>query len=437
MKPSGDRLAQSLEGELGAVAVTRELSSLAAYNVDGREPTLLGFPTSPEQVAAALRLCSEANAAIVPWGGGTAMAIGNPTRQVDIVIGLERLNLLVEHDEANLTVTVQSGYKLAALQKVLARHNQFLPFDPPAPARATVGGVIATNLNGARRSYYGSVRDLVIGMKVVLASGEQIKAGGKVVKNVAGYDMCKLFVGSLGTLGIITEVTLRMAPIPETEATLIASGTLLKVQQFVDELSRSKLLPSAVVLLNAQASKTTGLAQSDWQVAVRCEGFEETVARHLRDVLAMAQRFDLATRTVQANDYSRFWQEARDFPLQGDRLVYRVTVPRALTSEVIQTMHSWSTADFRPEIVSDLAAGIVWISLEVSDLAAQWFAKLIAEARSHRGHAIIFTAPTHLKRGIDVWGPAPPTLSLMREIKRQFDPKGLLNPGRFLGGIDA
>ena len=434
MQLSSDRLAQSLEGELGAGAVTGEPALLAGHNVDGREPALLCFPVSAEQVAAALRLCSEANATMTPWGGGTAMAIGNPTQQVDIVIGLERLNLLVEHDQANLTATVQSGHRLAALQEVLARHNQFLPFDPPAPARATVGGIVATNLNGPRRSCYGSVRDLVIGMKIVLASGEQIKAGGKVVKNVAGYDMCKLLVGSLGTLGIITEVTLRMTPIPETAATLFASGTLPKVQQFANELSRSKLLPSAVLLLNAQASKATALAQSDWQVAVWCEGFEETVARHLRDAPALAQRIGLATAILHENDHRRFWDKMRDFPLQAG-LVYRVTVPRASMAEVIQTVHNWSTADFRPEIVSDAAMGIVWISLEVNDLAAQWFAKLIAEARAHRGHAIMLAAPTHLKRGIDVWGPAPPTLSLMREIKRQFDPKGLLNPGRFVGSI--
>jgi glycolate oxidase FAD binding subunit len=432
---SSDRLAQLLEAELGADAITSDPSLLAAHNVDAKEPGLLCFPVNPEQVAAALRLCLEANVTITPWGAGTAMTIGNPPRQVDIVIGLERLNLLVEHDQANLTATVQSGHRLAALQEILARHNQFLPFDPPAPARATVGGVIATNLNGPRRSYYGSVRDLVIGMKIVLASGEQIKAGGKVVKNVAGYDMCKLFVGSMGTLGIITEVTLRMAPIPETEATLIAFGTMPKVQQFLREISRSKLLPSAVLLLNAQASKATDLAQSDWQVAVRCEGFEETVARHLRDALAIAQRTGLTANRLQENDHSRFWQKACDFPLHDNRLVYRATVPRASTSDVIQTMQSWSTADFRPEIVSDVATGIVWISLGINDLAAQWFPKLIAEARSHRGHAVIFAAPAHLKRGIDVWGPDPPTLSLMREIKRQFDPKGLLNPGRFLGGI--
>jgi glycolate oxidase FAD binding subunit len=435
MKFSSDRLAQLLQGELGADAVTGEAALLAAHNVDGREPALVCFPASPEQVAAALRLCSEANAIVTPWGGGTSMGIGNPTRQVDIIIGLERLNLLVEHDQANLTATVQSGHRLAALQEVLARHNQFLPFDPPAPARATVGGVVATNLNGPRRNYYGGVRDLVIGMKIVLASGEQIKAGGKVVKNVAGYDMCKLFVGSLGTLGIISEITLRMVPIPETAATLIASGTLPKVQQFANELSRSKLLPSAVLLLNAQASKATDLAQSDWQLAVWCEGFEETVARHLRDAPALAQRIGLATAILKENEHRRFWDEIRDFPLQADRLVYRLTVPRASAAAVVQTIHAWSTIDFRPRIVSDTAMGIIWVSLDAKQGAIKWFAKLVAEAREHQGHAVMLAAPPNLKTDVDVWGSLPPTLSLMRKIKREFDPKNLLNPGRFVGGI--
>src|SRR5262249_28627314 len=360
---------------------------------------------------------------------------GNVVRQVDIGIGLEVLNLLVEHDQANLTATVQSGHVLAALQEALSRHNQFLPFDPPAPTRATVGGVVATNLNGPRRSCYGSVRELVRGMKVVLASGEQIKAGGKVVKNVAVYDMCKLFVGSMGTLGMVTEVTLRMAPTPETEATLIASGTLPKIQGFLDEFTHSKLLPSAVFFFYLQANKKTKPAPNERQSSVRLEGVEENTARALPRRQAMAQRIGLTANTLQENDHSRFWQEARDFPLQADRLVYRATVPRSSTFEVIQAVHNWSIADFRPEIVSDVAAGIVWISLGVNDLVAQWFTKLIAEARPHRGHAIIFAAPAHLKRGIDVLGPDPTPLSLMRAIKSQFDPKGLLNPVRFLGGI--
>lgn len=435
MKFSRDRVAQLLEAELGAGGVTGEPALLAARNVDEKTPALLCFPSSAEQIAAALRVCSEANATVTPWGGGTAMGMGNPPRQVDVVIGLERLNLLVEHDEANLTATIQSGYRLAALQEILARQNQFLPFDPPAKPRATVGGVAATNLNGPRRSYYGGVRDLVIGMKMVLASGEQIKAGGKVVKNVAGYDMCKLFVGSLGTLGIITEVTVRMAPIPETTATLITKGTLPKVLQLASELSLSKLLPSAVFLLSPEAIKAQDMEQSYWQAAVWCEGFEESVARHLHDGEAMATRIGLGTEILRASDHGEFWEEVGDFPLQAGRLVYRVTVPPASAAAVIQTVQNWSTAGVRAAMVSDVGMGIVWISMSAGHEAIQWFTKLCADAGEYRGHALIFAAPPDLKRGVDIWGPPPLELSLMRKIKQQFDPENLLNPGRFLGGI--
>jgi glycolate oxidase FAD binding subunit len=435
MKFSADRLAQWLEAALGADAVTGKPALLAAHLVDGKEPALLIFPASAEQVSAALRVCCEAEATVAPWGGGTAMGIGNPPRQIDVVVGLERLNRLVEHDQANLTATIQSGHRLANLQEILKRQNQFLPFDPPAPARATVGGVVVTNLNGPRRSYYGSVRDLVIGMKVVLASGAEIKAGGKVVKNVAGYDMCKLFVGSLGTLGIITEATLRMAPIPETAATVVASGTLGEAQQFMNELSRSKLLPSVVFLLSPEASNAADRKQNQWRVAVWCEGFEKSVARHLHEAQHTAAGIGLGTEILQANDHNGFWDEVRDFSLQANRLIYRVTVPRASATAVIQAVHNFSTAGFRPAIVSDLLMGTLWISLAANDEAVKWFTKLCTETREYRGHAILLAAPAELKQGVDVWGPAPPGLSLMRDIKRQFDPKSLLNPGRFLGGI--
>jgi glycolate oxidase FAD binding subunit len=435
MAPAGDGLTQRLEAALGADTVNREASVLAAHNIDGQQPALLCFPETPEQVAIAMRICSEANAAVTAWGGGTAMQIGNPPKRADVVLGLGRLNRVIEHDDANLTVTVEAGIDLSRVQHTVVGRKQFLAFNPPYAERATVGGVIATNLNGPRRSYYGSVRDLVIGMKAVLASGEKIKAGGRVVKNVAGYDMCKLFVGSLGTLGIITEATLRMAPIPETAATVVTTGALPLVWQLADELSGSKLLPSAVFLLSPEANKSAVREQGGWCLAVCCEGFENSVMRHLDDTQAAAKRAGLSTEILQSSDHSQFWEELRDFPLQTDRLVYRVTVPRSMAVAVTQTVHNWPTAGFRTEIVSDIAMGIVWISLGVSDAPASWFAKLVAEAQERRGHANLLAAPPNLKLGVDVWGPPPPTLSLMREIKRQFDPENLLNPGRFVGGI--
>ena len=167
MKSTPDQLAQRLAAELGADAVSLNADLLIAHCVDGKQPALVCTPDR-EQVSAALRLCAEADATVTPWGGGTAMALGNPPRQVEVVLNTGKLDRVIDHDHANLTVTAESGISLAALQQLLAGQRQFVPVDPPFPERSTVGGIVAANLNGPRRSYYGSVRDLVIGMKVVL-----------------------------------------------------------------------------------------------------------------------------------------------------------------------------------------------------------------------------------------------------------------------------
>jgi glycolate dehydrogenase FAD-binding subunit len=423
MKLRVEQLAHQLETTLGADALTADASGVAAAHlIDGKQPKLVCRPQSVEQIAAALRLCSEAEAAVIPRGGGTAMAIGNLPRRADVVIETGKLNHVIEHDHANLTATVQSGITLNAVQTSLAPEKQFVPLDAPFPERATIGGIVTTNLNGPRRSYYGSVRDLVIGMRVVLASGEQIKAGGKVVKNVAGYDMCKLFVGSLGTLGIVTEVTLRMAPIAERTATLITSGTLTQAERFTDELSRSQLLPAAVFLSNDGETE-------HWRLAVWCEGFEETVARHLRDLDDIAARVGM--RTSHGGTHNEYWERFRDFPLQPDRLIYRVTLPRAQIFDFTRRIQNWAGV----KLNSDLAAGTAWLALPAHRSGLEKFIELIEVARQQHGHAVVFAAPAELKQGVEVWGPTPTTISLQREIKRQFDPKGLLNPGRFLAGI--
>ncbi len=431
MKMTVDQLAQRLAVEVGAAAISSEQSQRGAHAVDGVEPALVCSPATAEQVTAALRVCVEGEAVVIPWGGGTAMGIGNPPRRAEVAMALLGVNHLVEHDDANLTVTVATGMALANLQEIVARRKQFLPFDPPFPSRATVGGTVAANLNGPRRSFYGSVRDLVIGMKVVLGSGEQIKAGGKVVKNVAGYDMCKLFVGSLGTLGIITEVTLRVAPIPETTATVIAAGALPEVLQFVDQLSRSPLLPTAVALANSHAIDGE---REHWQVAVRCEGLAESVTRHLADSQAMAQQVGLSAEVLRDSADGQLWDRIRDFPLQTGRLVFRVTVPRAAVSEGLRAIQDWSLSEFHSAILCDPVTGTLWVAEPPSQTSPQRFADLLSLAQRCRGHAVILAAPADVKENIDVWGPTT-TLALMREIKRQFDPKGLLNPGRFIGAL--
>jgi glycolate oxidase FAD binding subunit len=435
MNLSSEVLSDNLERELGAGSVKSDFSSLAAYTVDGKTPAILCLPSTPEQVGSILRICSEAQAAVIPWGGGTSMKLGNVPRHADVVVGLEKLDKLIEHDDVNLTATAQAGMRVASFQRMVGERRQFLAIDPPHPPRATVGGIVAANVNGPRRMAYGGLRDLVIGMKVALATGEQIKAGGKVVKNVAGYDLCKLFVGSLGTLGIITEVTFRMAPLPESAATVVAWGPLAQSLQMVDELSRSPLLPAAITVLNADAAKATGNGSGMPVIAVWAEGFEENVTRHLHDLQAMAEVIGLTSEILRGETHRRLWEEIRDFGMNGQAVLYRLTVPLASVAEVVRTVEQWSTSEKRVRYITHAGTGTLWVSVDADPAGMGWFPRLTALAQSRRGHAVIAAAPAELKKGIDVWGQAPPSLNLMREIKRQFDPQGILNPGRFLARL--
>jgi glycolate oxidase FAD binding subunit len=428
MKISRERLADQLKAVIGADALSLESETLAKHRVAGKPPALVCLPHSAEQIAAAVRICAAAEASMVPWGGGTAMAIGNPPRRVDVVISTLRLNRIIDHDHANLTVTVESGLALGALQSALIAHRQFVPFEPPFAERSTVGGIVAANLNGPRRSSLGSVRDLVIGMKVVLGSGEQIKAGGKVVKNVAGYDMCKLFTGSLGTLGILTEATLRLAPFATESATSIACGTLARVAKLASELAGAKLLPAAVFLGN-------GAEEQNWRLAVRFDGFAATVARQLTDLASLAQLQGIETETRRAESERQLWRAIADLPLQTERLVYRMTLPPSSLADVLTTLEDSPIGAAPTVINADVAVGTLWIVMPANQASAGHFANLISLARDHRGHVVMFAAPPEVQLGVEVWGPAPMTISLMREIKQRFDPMGLLNPGRFVGGL--
>jgi glycolate oxidase FAD binding subunit len=428
MKVSTEELAQCLSASLGGDAINAEKNQLAKHAVDGVIAKLICTPATVEQLAAAVRICSEAQASIAPWGGGTAIILGNAPRTLDVVVKTYRLNRLIDHDHANLTATVQSGITLSALQAALMRQKQFVPFDPPLPERSTVGGVVAANLNGPRRSSYGSVRDLVIGMKVVLASGETIKAGGKVVKNVAGYDMCKLFTGSLGTLGTIAEMTLRVAPVPAHSATFIATGALANIAECASQLTRTKLLPTAAYLISDGET-------ASWQLAVGFDGFAETVERQTKDLMEMAQRLGLTQEVIDGARQQNFWQAIADLPVSQDRLIYRLTVPCGALTQTISTIVSWIKIETAPTICADVAMGTVWLVLPANQPALDLFPRLIASAQQLRGHAVIFAAPASLKNSIDVWGPTTPAHELMRKIKQEFDPMGLLNPGRYVGGL--
>ncbi|MEK7700920.1 MAG: FAD-binding oxidoreductase, partial [candidate division NC10 bacterium] len=248
-----DALLEKLRAAVGPANVLTGVD-LSPHVVEGRTPEAAVFPASIEEVAAVIGLAAEAALPVTPWGGGTAASVGMPAARAGLVVGLSRLNRLVEHEPGDLTATVEAGVTVEALQAALRSRGQWLSLDPPDAERATVGGVLSTNASGPRRHLYGTARDLLIGVTVVTAEGAVVKGGGKVVKNVAGYDLPKLFIGSYGTLGIIVEATVKLRPLPDDERLVGVSFDRLKdAGTAVRALMASDLIPNAVELLDAIA----------------------------------------------------------------------------------------------------------------------------------------------------------------------------------------
>ena len=246
-----------LEGALSAADV--EWLALAPddaiFLVDGVRPSHVCSPSSVDELSAAVRAASQVGAAVIPWGGGTRMTLGFPPRAADLVVQTATLSEIVEYEPADLTVTVQAGMRLANLQARLRAEGQMLALDPAAPDRATIGGLIAANASGPLRLLYGTARDLVIGTRVVNADGVISKAGGRVVKNVAGYDLNKLYVGSLGTVGVIVELSFKLHPLPQAQGMLLATfASAADAAEPIGKLMRSPLGPAAIELLDAGAA---------------------------------------------------------------------------------------------------------------------------------------------------------------------------------------
>jgi glycolate oxidase FAD binding subunit len=365
-------------------------------------------PASTEELSAILRFAHENHLAVIPTGGGTKLSWGNPV-EAAIHLSLARMNALREHAWQDMTCTVQAGCTWSALQSQLAQHGQQVPLDPLWPARATVGGIVATNDSGALRLKYGGLRDLILGMTVVLADGTIAKTGGKVVKNVAGYDVHKLMCGAFGTLGIIAEVNFRLHPIesPAQTWTLTAPDPML-------------LDPPMRALLDSQ------LAPTSIQLRTAPEGFALDV-RLTQSVphssLSHRDEWDPASETV--------WQLRQSLFDSPSTLLLKASMLPAEIPVIASLLQTWSTLAGAGLAFAAQATGLATIAVTCPPEAALPILARLRAALEPTG-GTVFTI-----RGADPdpWGPPPDTLPLMRELKRRFDPHRILNPGRFLGGI--
>ncbi len=445
---------EGLQRQVSEIAGGEHLAAgpeAAAYAVDGVAPQLVVHPGTQEQVAAVVAACGSAEAAVAPWGGGSTVGLGNPPARLDVVICLDRLARIVEFDAANLVVAAEAGVRLGDLERALAAEREFLPLDPPGMARRTVGGVIATSASGPSRLLYGTARDWVLGMRVVLPTGERVRCGGKVIKNVSGYDMNKLFIGSLGTLGLITEVTFKLLPMPATRATIAAVfPDLGQAAAVVTRTLGSFLLPEAMELLDAPALAgvaSLGLTGSrGYGVAVSLAGTPATVARQVRD---FAQVFvegrAVKTSTLAAEQSPAAWGEIRDVLDRAvgaaERLSLKIGVPISQTlafvarAEDLLRRHGW-----RGAIAAHAGSGVVRAACGLTagtppELVRDGIEALRREAEAAEGSLVVEAAPLAVKRHLEAWGKPGEALAVMRRLKAEFDPAGILSPGRFVGGI--
>ena len=395
----------------------------------GVRPKEVFAPATVAEAADALAEKARARASVGFIGGGTSLALGRPPRKLDAVIRTERLDRIVEHAPSDQIVVVEAGLTLGALQRAVAARGQRLALDPPLADRRTVGGLVATNAFGPRRTRYGTLRDLVIGISLVRADGIVARGGGKVVKNVAGFDLPKMMIGSLGTLGLVATVTFRLHPLPETGVTLVArSRTAWSVRDLVRAMRDAQLEPAATAALSGEEGFDLGL---------RFEGFEEGVKEQVDRTLALAAKGAAPCETLSVAEERAFWERHDAVRTAGPLRAKAALLPSAFEE------FSESVLPKLRDVLSGLALavyptlGICFFSGLPSDVASAVAA--IASARSLAaaagGSLVLEEAPDGVRALADPWGPPPSSFPLMRSLKERLDPGSRLNPGRFVGGI--
>jgi len=397
----------------------------------GVRPEAVCEPSSVEEAAEILLESARSGKALVFVGGGTDLELGAPPARLDAVVRTLRLSRIVEHSPSDQIAVVEAGTPLAAVQRALASHRQRLAIDPPLPERKTVGGIVAANVFGPRRARFGSVRDLILGVSLVRADGTVARGGGKVVKNVAGFDLPKLMVGSLGTLGLITTATFRLHPLPEEETTLLLpSRTAAGVRSLVSGIRERQLEPSSVVAVWREGGR--------FDVAVRFEGFRASVAaqcKSLRDAFRAGpgEVCDVLDADAARLLWSRH-DDLRAAPSLRGKLAALSTHIEPIAAEVLPALLA-PLGD--PGFLWYATLGLGFFSGSPDDPSAATRALLDARGQiaGLGGTLVLEAAPAPIRSRVDSWGPPPAALPLLRRMKERFDPQRRLAPGRFVGEI--
>ncbi|MFN7928487.1 MAG: FAD-binding oxidoreductase [Blastocatellia bacterium] len=416
------------------------------YRIVGEPSRAIALPQTVTELSEMLSFATSEGLTVIPAGAGTWLNMGNPPVRAHLILSTAKMDRVLEYEPADLTATVEAGCTLQGFNQQAAQHRQWIPLDPFGHEDSTLGATVATASSGPLRCAYGTPRDWVIGMQVVHAYGLTTRAGGKVVKNVAGYDLCKMYTGSYGTLGIITEISFKLFALPPLERTLILAATdVNQACELAARLRLSDVKPTMLELLSANVTdadiEITTSSDGNYALALQFIGEEETIRWQIAEALRLA----VGCRSLQLSSdaAAQFWERYRETEISQEwDLIFKLSVKPADLPAMIADLQKYLPES--PLSMLRVHAGNGVIRVHASNDALAWFrtkerpkriAELRSRAQAHGGNMVILRAPLELKSHIDVWGEVGPTAVLMHALKEKFDPQNLLNPGRFVAGI--
>lgn len=417
----------TLHSQLAEVVGIEHVRPAASTDaIEGVQPQFVVEPGSAVEVAQVLQVADESGLCIAPRGGGTKLSWGNASAAIDVILSLRRMDQVLEHAWGDMTATVQAGCTVAALQDVLTQHGQCLALEPLWPETATIGGILATNDSGSLRLRYGSLRDLIIGITIVIPDGTVARSGGKVVKNVAGYDLPKLMTGALGSLGVITEATFRLHPLPASKQLIrVPVASVDAAQALMVKLLDTQLVPTGIQVHTRHATAPS--------VDIRFEGSSIAVDAQLTQLatLLTAEGVHDVAHGQPELLREQLWAGAEP------ALVCKTSVQPTQWAHWTHSLERLATALRLQWAMITQAVGVSLVRIEgANEQVLQTALNLLrSEVATLGGSLVVLAAPPAVKARIDVWGVDGDALPLMRRVKERFDPHNILNPGRFVGGI--
>lgn len=434
-------LARDLEAIVGASGVVDAPGSLREFAIDGVEPRVVVTPADPEGVAAVLEYAHRAKLSVVPAGGLSQQHIGATPERIDILLRTTRLAAVEHYDAGDLTIGIGAGATIAQLNSLIAQHRQILPVEVADPERTTVGGLLATNSHGPLKHAFGGARDWLIGVRFATADGKLAKAGGRVVKNVAGYDLMKLLIGSYGTLAVVVGASFKLFPAPRRTRTYVSQfRTLEEALAFRWHVMESPLSPLTLELVSPHAQVvTTGnpdALQQGWRVLLRASGSNAVLARYRAEIADGVE--------IEGDKESQLWRALAQFPdkvfesSQNAMLIRLDLPPTEIANALRVAERAASDNNFVVATIGRVGMGAMLLAfcpIAVDPPGVVQYANAISYLRgalSRHASAVVLRCPLEAKRHFSVWGSSPTDIEAMKSVKRALDPNDILNRGRFL-----